>query len=918
MNAPLPADTRQTIRQLMDHLAIADPQAARQMGRHLVDPGPSADIRRIGRLVDEVIGALAEEVSYGRALADGMGRLLAGRPEADQDRYLALVKQAAAKGPTLAGLFARHLVPVLLCGDARLADRFQETTRIMLQKGTYTLKAPLEVLGVLIEEKDLASAHAFLDLLAVTYAVETTYNRTVYLTHTLPRAVIGFVRHRRLWQIRALTRTVREDERLADDYLQGLTAGLHLLAEPALNEFLDHAICRYRHDQEAGARFLALDSRQANALCQDLQVAVPLSAVRSSLERYLHARTGLAVAVRPHPAAPDDSAGSPSDPPLVRCDGRAIYLSEEMNFLGNKADNTAFLKLLVRLEAGAIEFGTYDLDVEKALGNDFASPAAVLPETGLARSDLQRLLDHFESPGPALDLFTLFEHARIARRVAQCYPGLSRRLNATLADAELQTRAGLALGGTLLPLYFHLVVQAEQNQDHAMTALFDAMADRFNQETRAGKDTVETSARLTGEFYGPLVDHTTTDGLDTYDPLRLPFGRRLEPGFFGPFHTTYHRLALELHDHLAARHIRVYRSDIHDLLVRQDGQISTTDMLALMGSASPQPDAGNTIDLSGLDLASLLCNHGLAPPGNAPDTANAFRYREWDCCMTDYLPDRVRVLERDLSGSGPRFYQDTLDQFRGLVRRIRYAFELLRPEEMTILRQWREGDAFDYRALLDYAIDKKAGLMPSDRLFIKRMKRIRDVAALLLVDLSRSTANTVDARGTRVLDVEKQAIVLLCEALQVVGDRFAIAGFSGTGPLGVDYYRIKDLDAPLDDAVKGRISAMAPQRSTRMGAAIRHATAQLAQQQARVRLILVLGDGFPNDLEYKGAYAVEDTRRAVMEARAASIHVKAITVNVSDNGQLDRLYGQPHHTLIGNVQDLPDKLVRVYSALTRQ
>jgi nitric oxide reductase activation protein len=285
--------------------------------------------------------------------------------------------------------------------------------------------------------------------------------------------------------------------------------------------------------------------------------------------------------------------------------------------------------------------------------------------------------------------------------------------------------------------------------------------------------------------------------------------------------------------------------------------------------------------------------------------------------MQDYLPDRVRVLARELNGQDSGFYRQTLDHFRGLVRRIRYAFELLRPEEMTILRQWPEGDAFDYRALLDYALDKKAGLMPSDRLFIKRMKRVRDVAALLLVDLSRSTANVVDEWGTTVLDVEKQAIVLLCEALKVVGDRFAIAGFSGTGPLGVDYYRIKDLDAPVDDAVKGRISAMAPQRSTRMGAAIRHATALLSPVQARVRLIFILGDGFPNDLAYKGPYAVEDTRRAVMEARAAAIHVKAITVTTVDNGQLDRLYGRNHHTRIGNIRDLPDRLVRVYSMLTR-
>jgi len=166
-------------------------------------------------------------------------------------------------------------------------------------------------------------------------------------------------------------------------------------------------------------------------------------------------------------------------------------------------------------------------------------------------------------------------------------------------------------------------------------------------------------------------------------------------------------------------------------------------------------------------------------------------------------------------------------------------------------------------------------------------------------------------------DMPSLTIVLLCEALKVVGDRFSIAGFSGTGPLGVDYYRIKDLDAPFDDAVKGRIGAMTPQRSTRMGAAIRHATALLSPVQARVRLILILGDGFPNDLAYKGAYAVEDTRRAIMEARAAATHVKAITINAYDNGQLDRLYGGNHHTLVGNIRDLPDRLVWVYSKLTR-
>jgi len=180
------------------------------------------------------------------------------------------------------------------------------------------------------------------------------------------------------------------------------------------------------------------------------------------------------------------------------------------------------------------------------------------------------------------------------------------------------------------------------------------------------------------------------------------------------------------------------------------------------------------------------------------------------------------------------FYEQTLKRHQGLVRRIRYAFELLKPEELTILRQWTEGDEFDYRALLDFVMDKRAGIMPSDRLYIKRIKQQRDVAVLLLADISRSTANLVpppaggmknvasafptEEGGQSVLDIEKEAIVLFCEALSLVEDAFAIAGFSGTGRLGVDYFKVKGFEDILDHAVKERISTLSPQRSTRMGA----------------------------------------------------------------------------------------------------
>ncbi|MCD6224150.1 MAG: VWA domain-containing protein, partial [Deltaproteobacteria bacterium] len=242
--------------------------------------------------------------------------------------------------------------------------------------------------------------------------------------------------------------------------------------------------------------------------------------------------------------------------------------------------------------------------------------------------------------------------------------------------------------------------------------------------------------------------------------------------------------------------------------------------------------------------------------------------------------------------------------------------ELLKPESLKILRQWIEGDEFDYRALLDFAIDKKAGLTPDDRLYIKRIKQERDVAVLLLVDLSRSTANRVAGSKKRVLDVEKEAIVLFCEALDVVGDSFAIAGFSGTGRFGVDYFNVKGFDECMGPEIKNRINAMAPQRSTRMGAAIRHAVSRLEKICSKVRLLLIIGDGFPNDVDYKQKYAIEDTRKAMQEARSKNIYSKAITVNIPGDPMLDDLYGETHHNVISDVNELPDKLVRIYRSLT--
>ena len=176
----------------LDHLATADPEAAQRIRHHLGGIHFQPDHFPIEKAVQEVIEALCVEISFGRTLADGIGQMLVKSSPENLNRYLERVKAASGRGPTLAGIIAKHLVPVLTCKDERLAERFEVTTRIMLKKGTYTLKAPFEALSCLIESQELQSAHAFLDLLETTYALDLSYNRSLYLTHSLPRAVRGF------------------------------------------------------------------------------------------------------------------------------------------------------------------------------------------------------------------------------------------------------------------------------------------------------------------------------------------------------------------------------------------------------------------------------------------------------------------------------------------------------------------------------------------------------------------------------------------------------------------------------------------------------------------------------------------------------------------------------------------------------
>ena len=285
-------------------------------------------------------------------------------------------------------------------------------------------------------------------------------------------------------------------------------------------------------------------------------------------------------------------------------------------------------------------------------------------------------------------------------------------------------------------------------------------------------------------------------------------------------------------------------------------------------------------------------------------------YNEWDHKRRHYRKDWCVLRELDVIPVDNRFVEDTLARYRPQVAQLKRTFEMLRDEDRLLKRQ-NSGDDIDFDALVAGYADLKSGMELPDQLLTRRHKTGRDLAALFMVDMSGSTKGWIN-------DAERESLVMLCEALEVLGDRYAIYGFSGVTRKRCEIFRIKRFDEPYDSNVKRRIAGITPQDYTRMGVAIRHLTKLLNEVDARTRLLVTLSDGKPDDYSdhYRGEYGIEDTRQALIEAQHTGIKPFCITIDHEARDYLPHLYGPVNWTLVDNVERLPLKVADVYRRLT--
>ncbi|TVP86316.1 MAG: nitric oxide reductase activation protein NorD [Thioalkalivibrio sp.] len=301
-----------------------------------------------------------------------------------------------------------------------------------------------------------------------------------------------------------------------------------------------------------------------------------------------------------------------------------------------------------------------------------------------------------------------------------------------------------------------------------------------------------------------------------------------------------------------------------------------------------------------------------------PPVSDPFHYHEWDYQIQLERPSWVTVLERRPQPADLERIEAITEEHKPVISRIKFLIESMIPQGMQRLRRQEDGDELDINAAVRAMVDIRTGQQPDTRIMMRYKRNVRDLAVLVLLDMSESANDKVRGQDYTVLDLTRAATVLLSDALERIGDPFALHGFCSDGRHDVHYYRFKDFEEPYNDAVKARLSGMKGAYSTRMGAALRHAGMYLGQQPKNKKIVFVITDGEPADNDVRDPqYLRQDAKRAVEELSRNGITTYALSLDPLADQYVSRIFGMSHFTVLDHVERLPEKLPMLYLGLTR-
>ncbi len=292
-------------------------------------------------------------------------------------------------------------------------------------------------------------------------------------------------------------------------------------------------------------------------------------------------------------------------------------------------------------------------------------------------------------------------------------------------------------------------------------------------------------------------------------------------------------------------------------------------------------------------------------------------YQEWDYQIQLHRPDWATVYERRQPRGHIEDIQAIVDEYRPVAHRIKQIIDLLTPEGVQRVRNMEDGDEVDINAAIDAMIAIRMGEQPNTRITMRNVLKTRDLSVVLLLDLSESTNEPMNGSEKTVLQLTREAATLVATAIEGIGDPFAIHGFASDGRHDVQYYRFKDFNQHFDDDSKSRLAGMKGGLSTRMGAALRHAGQHLLKQQEKRKLVLMVTDGEPADIDERDPQHLRhDTKKAVEELYSTGVLTYCLTLDPNADDYVKRIFGANNYTIIDNVEKLPEQLPTLFASLT--
>ena len=300
-----------------------------------------------------------------------------------------------------------------------------------------------------------------------------------------------------------------------------------------------------------------------------------------------------------------------------------------------------------------------------------------------------------------------------------------------------------------------------------------------------------------------------------------------------------------------------------------------------------------------------------------PDGLPPRHYHEWDYNTNSYKPDWVTLYESLHQPGNASDIDKILEKHSALANYLKRLLDLLKPQNYVRIRYQEEGSELDLDVAIRSIIDFKSGAQPDPRINMSHKHDGRDFAVLLLMDLSASLNEVPEGSTQSILELSREATTLLGWSIEQLGDKFAIAGFHSDTRHNVRYHHIKGFTEHWDDSVKARLAAIEPGYSTRMGAAVRHASHYLEGQQADKKLLLILTDGEPADIDVSDdKLLINDTHKAVDELSSKGIYTHCISLDKKADEYIADIFGKNGYTVIDNIEKLPEQLPKLFMSLT--